>query len=208
MKRIKTILTISLLLTAFIGNAQIKVHDNNHVSIGSLGKTYGIQVYPNGYITFANPNTNATIVTMTKVTTTAMRSWLVKRDDLAPVYRFYVNGYGDVYRNASYSISNPPTLINIVGPINNPTNALNQINGYYYTLIDEDKNDNKNDRLNVGLSAEEIGKVIPEAVVTTEEGDMYINYEVLTVFLIEAVKEQQQKIQELSRIIEKNGLLK
>ena len=196
MKRIKTFLPILLVFTAFFANAQIKVHSDNHISIGSLGKTYGLQVHPNGYTYFSNPNSGDVFTTMSNVSNYLTKSWIVHRvDNSIPDYVFYVNGQGDVYRHASYTINNP-IMMNITGPIVNPTNALGQINGFYYTLVD--RGDAGNDRLNVGLSAEEIEKVIPEAVVTTEEGEMCINYEVLTVFLVEAVKEQQNILNKLS----------
>lgn len=208
MKSIKHFLTIILVFTTFLASAQIKVHNDNHISIGSLGKNYGLQVHPNGYTYFANPNSGNTVfTTMSNVSNSVTRSWLVHRvDDSMPDIVFYVTGQGDVYRHASYTISNDPIMMHIVGPIVNPTNALGQINGFYYTLVD--RGDAGDEGVNVGLSAEEIEKVIPEAVVTTEEGEMCINYEVLTVFLVEAVKEQQQEIQALRKILEENGLLK
>ena len=207
MKSIEHFLTIILVFTTLLASAQIKVHNDNHISIGSLGKNYGLQVHPNGYTYFANPNSgNNVFTTMSNVSNTVTRSWLVHRvDNTMPDYVFYVNGQGDVYRHASYTI-NDPIMMNITGPIVNPTYALGQINGFYYILVD--RGDAGDEKVNVGLSAEEIEKVIPEAVVTTEEGKMCINYEVLTVFLVEAVKEQQQEIQELRKIIEENGLLK
>lgn len=202
----KTFLVLAFLLLSFIANAQIKVHNDGHVSIGSLGKTYGLQVHPSGYVYFANGSNQTAIVTMSNVSSIAQKSWVVKRSDFATPNRFYVDGIGNVYRNASYSLSDPE-MQNIVCPIVNPTNSLEQINGFYYTIEDQ-KGDTTNERLYLGFSAEEIRKIIPEAVETTEESTMYINYDVLTVFLVEAVKEQQKEIEFLRKKLEENGFLK
>lgn len=40
-----------------------------------------------------------------------------------------------------------------------------------------------------------------------ENGLMYVDYETLTVFLIEAVKEQRLEIELLRKTLEENGLL-
>ena len=53
---------------------------------------------------------------------------------------------------------------------------------------------------------EEVEKVLPEAVTADENGMLLVNYETLTVFLIEAVKEQRKEIQRIQQILEKHGL--
>ena len=58
----------------------------------------------------------------------------------------------------------------------------------------------------VFLSAQEVKKVLPEAVTADENGMLLVNYETLTVFLIEAVKEQRKEIQRIQQILEKHGL--
>ena len=60
----------------------------------------------------------------------------------------------------------------------------------------------------MGFSAQEIEDILPEAVLKDEDGNLYLNYEVFTVFLVEAVKEQQREIQELRKILEDNGIMK
>ena len=83
------------------------------------------------------------------------------------------------------------------------------MNGFYFDFIDELEN-NKDGEIkhNVGFSAQDIEKVLPEAVEKDENGVFYLNYETLTVFLVEAVKEQRQEIQALRKTLEENGLLK
>jgi len=49
----------------------------------------------------------------------------------------------------------------------------------------------------VGVIAQEIEKILPEAVTTRNNGYKAVNYEKLVPLLIEAIKEQQKQINEL-----------
>lgn len=50
-------------------------------------------------------------------------------------------------------------------------------------------------------------KVLPEAVAIDDAGVTYVNYEALTVVLIEAYKEQKAEIELLRKTLEEHGLL-
>jgi hypothetical protein len=54
----------------------------------------------------------------------------------------------------------------------------------------------------MGLIAEEVEKVIPQLVHSDNNGEMSVDYSKLTAVLIEAIKEQQQQIEILSRRVE------
>ena len=56
--------------------------------------------------------------------------------------------------------------------------------------------------------AQEVEKVLPEAVSRDERDLMYVDYEALTVVLIEAYKEQKAEIELLRKTLEEHGLLK
>lgn len=60
----------------------------------------------------------------------------------------------------------------------------------------------------MGVTAQEVEKVLPELVSADENGLRYVDYESLTVFLIEAVKEQRKEILFLREVLEENGILK
>lgn len=199
-------LTIALLAATVFANAQIKVHSDNQISIGSLDKTYGLQVHPDGYTYFTNPNTFGSIVTMTYVNSLT-RSWVVKTLSSVPITLFYVDGFGSVYSYSTLIMSNPNSQ-SFINYIDNPSNTLNQISGFYYTMTNKENGEKPQDKVCVGFSAPEIAKVIPEAVEIDDEDNMFINYNVLTVFLVEAVKEQQQEILELRKTLKDNGLMK
>ena len=42
----KTLFTLAIVLLAVAAQAQIKVHDNGHVSLGCLTHAFGVQVQP------------------------------------------------------------------------------------------------------------------------------------------------------------------
>ena len=60
----------------------------------------------------------------------------------------------------------------------------------------------------VGMYAEELEEVLPEAVRHDAEGNMAVNYSAIVPVLIEAFKEQQARIEQLESILRENHLLK
>ncbi|WP_299434425.1 tail fiber domain-containing protein [uncultured Aquimarina sp.] len=74
--------------------------------------------------------------------------------------------------------------------IDNALTKLNQISGYYYDWIDK-----KDPKRQVGVLAQEIEAVLPEAVHTDDKGFKYVNYQLLTALLIQVNKEQETKIE-------------
>lgn len=72
----------------------------------------------------------------------------------------------------------------------------------------ENSNMNFSNRLQYGLIAQEVEKVLPSLAYKSENGDYGINYIGLIPLLIEAIKEQQEQIVELKELISKNNLQK
>jgi len=81
-------------------------------------------------------------------------------------------------------------LKNTITPIFNALAAVRSIRGvrYYY---------NGSKDLQVGVIAQEVEKVIPEAVHMNDDGYRSVSYDLLVPLLIEAIKEQQLQIEEL-----------
>jgi len=105
-----------------------------------------------------------------------------------------------------YSTSDKRLKENIK-PIENALEKINQINGVNFDWTDEEIERRggvdgyfvrKHD---VGVIAQEIEKVVPEAVATRENGHKAVRYEILVPLLIEAIKEQQQQINDLKKRI-------
>ena len=91
------------------------------------------------------------------------------------------------------------------GTILNAIDKINQLNGYYFTGNQTAKDlGYTNDKIQVGLSAQEVERVLPEIVVDApienDQGYKTIKYDKMVPLLVEAIKEQQtiidsQKIQ-------------
>ena len=86
------------------------------------------------------------------------------------------------------------------GKITNALEKINSINGYYFyenELAKELGYTNTNRQ--VGVSAQEVQKILPEVVVPAPVSDDYltVKYEKLVPLLIEAIKEQQTQIADL-----------
>ena len=82
-----------------------------------------------------------------------------------------------------------------IRPIENALELVTQINGVYYDWKDGHNSSS------IGVIAQEIEKVIPEVVTTNDRGLKTVSYGNLIGVLIEAIKEQQIRIEELEKKI-------
>ena len=73
---------------------------------------------------------------------------------------------------------------------------------YYYTLNDKEIQKSQEPIQAVGLMAQEIEKIIPQAVSKTTSGNYFVNYNMITPVLVEALKEQQVLIEKLQQRID------
>lgn len=225
------ILTVATLITSE-ARAQFKIHSTGGISLLSSTTSGGIQFYPNGRSSFEpNITTSETSLTQTKVLSNLVRIWSVRYSGnpmVLPEYRFYVTGLGDAYAHSHYIISSgqggEPTKGSY--PIENASELLSGLNGYFYDShpfegFEPDFIDNPNiapeavegmlkdleiDKA-LGLSADELEEVLPEAIRHDPEGMVYINYSALIPVLVEAFKEQQAKIERLEEVLRANGLI-
>ena len=230
----KTFLTLAIVLLAMAAQAQtaIKVHSNGQISLQSATTSYGIQIPSSGVMTIEpNITTAFEITSLTKLRVPYARALAVKYIDAKDLldYHFFVQGNGNVYASGGYYIyTTPPNPSKGSLPIIGATELVSSMNGYYMDshefddVTPEDFIDNPNvlpealegllsdlqkDKV-VGMDAEELEEVLPEAVRHDCEGNMAINYNAIVPVLIEAFKEQQARIEQLESILRENRLLK
>jgi len=130
-----------------------------------------------------------------------------------------VSGGGYITGNAGIGTTNPTSKLHVVGntlvtgtlsatvftslsdetqktniqPIENAIEVVKQIQGVKYNWIGH------HGQVSIGVIAQEIEKVLPEVVVNGDNGFKSVSYGNIVALLIEAIKEQQIRIEELER---------
>ncbi len=90
-----------------------------------------------------------------------------------------------------------------LAPISNALNNLLKIKGIYYQWKAEEFPSKKfNDRRQVGMIAQEVEQVFPEIVNTSDDSYKSIDYTKLTPILLEAIRELNDKIENINKIVE------
>lgn len=111
---------------------------------------------------------------------------------------FYVEGDGDIYFRYGWVQSDSIFKSNIL-TIDNALNKVLNLRGvsYYSTADTITKSTLTEKERMIGLVAQEVEMVVPEVVKTMHDGSKAVNYQNLVGLLIEAMKEQQLKIETL-----------
>jgi len=107
---------------------------------------------------------------------------------------------GDVVAYASSDKRLKENITNISDPIE----KINQLNG-----VEFDWSENAYDHLkghDIGVIAQDVQKVLPEAVKVREDDMLAVRYEKMVPLLIECIKEQQKQIDELKTLIHSKGI--
>jgi hypothetical protein len=129
-----------------------------------------------------------------------------------PVTNVVVNGGNLIATGEVTAFFSDERLKDFKGNIDNALEKILGLNGYYYTENDIAKSlGYNNDKLQVGVSAQEVQKVLPEVVEKAPisyredvtEDYLTVKYEKMVPLLIEAIKEQQSQIDELRAMIKK-----
>ena len=110
-----------------------------------------------------------------------------------------VRSTGDItaYYSSDYALKEN------INPISNALDKVSQLGGYNFDWKDshlesrggvDDMFVKKSD---VGIIAQEVQKVLPEAVGKREDGTLGVRYELLVPLLVESIKELKEEIQSL-----------
>ena len=221
----KTIFTIILSIAYVVAFGQIKMHPDGQISFQSTNTIGGVQIDTSGKTCFGPVITNNySKITWAKCYTTRAKVWDIKLENLQvmPFEPFYVLSNGSVYGCNFYTLPTGGITTPSRGsqPITNATELLSCIGGYYYDntefvgfepdyennpevapeAIEGLMKDLEVERV-LGLNANEIEAVLPEAVRHDPQGAVCINYQALIPVLIEGFKEQQHTIESLQNQI-------
>lgn len=203
MKTIKKLLTLGLIFIALNSSAQIKILSTGAINVGNPASVYG--VFNIDYTGYYSTN----LVLYPTVNNSAMLG---------------KSGKGFIYVY-TYNTANPSDVRlkeNIKG-IKNALSIVKSLNGVEfdykaetfdgYNLKSSSKEKELLDKRRknyLGFLAQDVQKVLPQVVFHDDSTDLYsMDYTKLIPVLVEAIKEQQAKIDELSAKIEdKNTRLK
>jgi hypothetical protein len=119
--------------------------------------------------------------------------------------KFMVYGWGQVWAY-EYKLYSDSTLKTNITPLTNTLSKLLQLNGYRYNyksslFVGTTNLTPITSKYRIGLIAQEVEKVFPELVETNDSGIKGVSYEAMIPILLEAIKEQQAKINQLEQKI-------
>jgi len=115
----------------------------------------------------------------------------------APAYKLDVDG---TIRATAFLYPSDISLKKNIEEIPNVLERVLQLKGVSFEWIEENEGQNKK---NLGLIAQEVEKIFPEVVMTDKKtGLKSLEYANLISPLVEALKEQQEQIEELKKEVE------
>ena len=119
--------------------------------------------------------------------------------------RMYLNNSSGVLTVAGTNYPSDARYKKQITRLQNPLEKIMAINGVeYFMRTDEFPSKHFDTKLQVGLIAQEVEKVLPQAVQTGEDGYKAIDYARVVPLLVEAIKEQQKQIDELKKLLKKH----
>ena len=154
------------------------------------------------YITTNTTDPNQTNIRMT--------TNLMIGADSAPATELHVTGDGVFTGNITAYYSSDISLKDNIRPIESAIFKVQQIRGVTFDWNEKSNKLQQEKGHDVGLIAQEVEKVLPEVVQIREDGIKAISYEKVVPLLVEAIKEQQVTIENLTKRIEllENGTSK
>jgi hypothetical protein len=110
-----------------------------------------------------------------------------------------LKGNGDASLSGTLTQYSDERLKQHIQPIGDVLDKLKQLQGYTYQWKDIARGSD----MQIGLLAQEVEKQFPQLVHTDEEGMKSVAYSNMIPVLIEAIKEQQEQINELRELLER-----
>jgi hypothetical protein len=121
--------------------------------------------------------------------------------DSNPAASLHVTGDGLFTGNITAYYSSDITLKDNVRPIESAIFKVQQIRGVEFDWNKKSGKIEQEKGHDVGLIAQEVEKVLPEVIQIREDGIKAVAYEKVVPLLVEAIKEQQTLIEDLSNRI-------
>jgi hypothetical protein len=143
----------------------------------------------NAFDVFSNTTVNNLYSGVNWVNNITTKSWAVKN---GASDEFYVLGNGQSYSYGWNTISDSTLKENVLG-IQNALNKVLRLHGVTYNL----KSNNRARQM--GLIAQAVERVVPEVVSTNDNGIKTIAYSNMVGLLVEAIKQEDERVNNLQR---------
>ena len=178
----------------FVGSLQLRRSTTNDTWAMATG------VDNNFYLGYANDaslaDATADFGVVPMIVTTTGR---VGINTLAPDQRLSVNGDASKVGGGSWLSFSDERLKNIKGNFNSGLKAVMQLQPLRYSYRNNNAVGITPSGEHIGFSAQAVQKVIPEAVTSTSTGYLMVNNDPIIWTMLNAIKEQQQQIDELKQ---------
>jgi len=115
----------------------------------------------------------------------------------APDMKLSVNGNADKPGGGSWAIFSDERLKNIKGRFTPGLNAVMQLRPLRYEYKSDNALGIKSEGEHIGFSAQQVRRIIPEAVSKDDKGYLLVNNDPILWTMLNAIKEQQVQIEEL-----------
>ncbi len=149
-----------------------------------------------GVLSFKNANKGTVWNMMAQSTDIYQTSQVVF--EYGGISAFKVNGIGNATLAGTLTQNSDARLKKNIAPLKNSLDKLKNITGYTYNWKDSARDTSEQ----IGFIAQEIEKEFPQLVKTDDKGMKSVAYANMTPVLLEAIKEQQQQIDDLKKAIE------
>lgn len=196
--RYRFLLTGVCTLFSLISFAQLKINSSGYVGINNDSPAYRLDV--NGDGNFAGNVTCYGVIAGTVQASTSLRTsgYIESYGDIAGAYGYFVEVYTSSDERIKTNIVNLPSS----------TNKLFSLRPVNYNLLKESQTSQGN-RLHYGFIAQEVKEIFPDLVSENKDSLMAINYTALIPMLVQALKEQNDKIKSLEdRIVKLENVSK
>jgi hypothetical protein len=178
----------------FVGSLQLRRATTNDTWAVATG------VDNNLYFGYANDaslaDSTADFTVVPVIVTTTGRMGI---NTLTPDQRLSVNGDASKVGGGSWQTFSDKRLKNIAGPFRSGLNAVMRLQPLRYQYKPNNAVGITDNVEHIGLAAQDVQKVIPEAVTANSNGYLMVNNDPIIWTMLNAIKEQQQEIQELKR---------
>lgn len=188
---------IFLIIAASSANAQLRYRSNGTLTMGTVDpyKHYTVTLKSNGtYITDGASK-------FFQIDCTPAATRLASHLDQVVFFNTQTSQYNSIQVKNVYNYSDARAKTNIQS-LTNGLGIISKLNVVNYDFIDKDAKAATTFKVGgtgkeIGLLAQDVEKILPNAVLTDPDGNKLINYNALFNVAIQAIKELQQEVNAL-----------